>query len=128
MKAVSGRFSRNLFYLAAACACAGTAAATPAVPVISAGNASYNPATLTVTSTSAHTQISWPSFNVAAGEVLRFIQPNAQSVVLNQVFTSDLDSGAYTVIATGYPPQAATVTVSNSDTDDHDIELAHGGE
>ncbi|MFI6565298.1 MFS transporter [Streptomyces sp. NPDC050534] len=38
---------------------------------------------------------------------------------------SDLDSGAYTVIATGYPPQAATVTVSNTDTDDHDIELAH---
>ncbi|MFI6662710.1 MFS transporter [Streptomyces sp. NPDC050523] len=41
---------------------------------------------------------------------------------------SDLDSGAYTVIATGYPPQAARVTVSNTDTDDHDIELAHSGE
>ena len=41
---------------------------------------------------------------------------------------SDLDSGAYTVIATGYPPQAATVTVSGGGTDDHDIELAHSGE
>jgi MFS family permease len=41
---------------------------------------------------------------------------------------SDLDSGAYTVIATGYPPRAATVTVSDTDPDDHDIELAHSGE
>ncbi|MFF4506370.1 MFS transporter [Streptomyces sp. NPDC001401] len=40
---------------------------------------------------------------------------------------SDLDSGAYTVIATGYPPQAATVTVSGGGADDHDIELAHSG-
>ncbi|MEW2401713.1 MFS transporter [Streptomyces sp. NPDC046862] len=39
---------------------------------------------------------------------------------------SDLDSGAYTVIATGYPPQAAGVTVSGAGIDDHDIELAHG--
>ncbi|MFI7402596.1 MFS transporter [Streptomyces sp. NPDC049541] len=41
---------------------------------------------------------------------------------------SDLDSGAYTVIATGYPPHAATVTVPGGGTDDHDIELAHSGE
>ncbi|WP_330283163.1 MFS transporter [Streptomyces sp. NBC_00588] len=41
---------------------------------------------------------------------------------------TDLDSGAYTVIATGYPPQAATVTVSSAGTDDHDIELAHSAD
>ncbi|MCH5676022.1 MFS transporter [Streptomyces gilvus] len=41
---------------------------------------------------------------------------------------SDLDSGAYTVIATGYPPRAATVTVSGSDADEHDIELTHSPE
>ncbi|GGS87849.1 MFS transporter [Streptomyces violaceus] len=41
---------------------------------------------------------------------------------------SDLDTGAYTVIATGYPPQAASVSVSGTDVDDHDIELAHGSE
>ncbi|MPY59533.1 MFS transporter [Streptomyces spongiae] len=39
---------------------------------------------------------------------------------------SDLDSGAYTVIATGYPPQAAGITVSGAGVDDHDIELVHG--
>ncbi|MEV6943326.1 MFS transporter [Streptomyces sp. NPDC051172] len=41
---------------------------------------------------------------------------------------SDLDTGAYTVIATGYPPHAATLTISGGGTDDHDIELAHSGE
>jgi uncharacterized protein YfaS (alpha-2-macroglobulin family) len=41
---------------------------------------------------------------------------------------SDLDTGAYTVIATGYPPQAAPVTVPGTGVDDHDIELAHAVE
>ncbi|GAA4301410.1 MFS transporter [Streptomyces venetus] len=41
---------------------------------------------------------------------------------------SDLDTGAYTVIATGYPPQAASVTVPGAGVDGHDIELAHAGE
>ncbi|MER7841399.1 MFS transporter [Streptomyces sp. NPDC096040] len=40
---------------------------------------------------------------------------------------SDLDIGSYTVIATGYPPQAAGVLVSGADVHDHDIELAHPG-
>ncbi|GAA3910809.1 MFS transporter [Streptomyces lacrimifluminis] len=41
---------------------------------------------------------------------------------------ADLDSGEYTVIATGYPPVATALTVSGRGTDDHDIELAHPGE
>ncbi|NGO13744.1 MFS transporter, partial [Streptomyces sp. HC44] len=40
---------------------------------------------------------------------------------------SDLDSGEYTVMATGYPPKATGVTVSGGGVDDHDIELAHEG-
>ncbi|MDX3458083.1 MFS transporter [Streptomyces sp. ME02-8801-2C] len=40
---------------------------------------------------------------------------------------TDLDSGDYTVIATGYPPKATALTVSGRGTDDHDIELAHPG-
>ncbi|MEV7320030.1 MFS transporter [Streptomyces sp. NPDC093970] len=40
---------------------------------------------------------------------------------------SDLDTGPYTVIATGYPPHAAGVLVSGADVHDHDIELAHPG-
>ncbi|MEU0442459.1 MULTISPECIES: MFS transporter [unclassified Streptomyces] len=41
---------------------------------------------------------------------------------------TDLDSGEYTVIATGYPPVATSLTVTGGGTDGHDIELAHPGE
>jgi hypothetical protein len=41
---------------------------------------------------------------------------------------SDLDTGAYTVIATGYPPRAAQLTVPGTGVDGHDIELAHAGD
>ncbi|MFG3202427.1 MFS transporter [Streptomyces sp. NPDC048192] len=41
---------------------------------------------------------------------------------------TDLDSGEYTVIATGYPPVATALTVAGSGVDGHDIELAHPGE
>ncbi|OIJ92030.1 MFS transporter [Streptomyces colonosanans] len=41
---------------------------------------------------------------------------------------TDLDSGEYTVIATGYPPVATALTVSGGVVDDHDVELAHPGE
>ena len=41
---------------------------------------------------------------------------------------TDLDSGEYTVIATGYPPVATALTVNGRGVDGHDIELAHPGE
>lgn len=41
---------------------------------------------------------------------------------------TDLDSGEYTVIATGYPPVATVLTVAGPGVDGHDIELAHPGE
>ncbi|MGC5034574.1 MFS transporter [Streptomyces sp. DT190] len=41
---------------------------------------------------------------------------------------TDLDGGEYTVIATGYPPVATSLTVTGPGTDAHDIELAHPGE
>ncbi|MBD0423464.1 MFS transporter [Streptomyces sp. TRM S81-3] len=41
---------------------------------------------------------------------------------------TDLDSGEYTVIATGYPPVATALTVAGRGVGDHDIELAHPGE
>ncbi|MFC8710008.1 MULTISPECIES: MFS transporter [unclassified Streptomyces] len=41
---------------------------------------------------------------------------------------TDLNSGEYTVIATGYPPVATALAVSGRGVDDHDIELAHPGE
>jgi EmrB/QacA subfamily drug resistance transporter len=41
---------------------------------------------------------------------------------------ADLDSGVYTVIATGYQPQAAEVAITGGDVDGHNLELAPGGE
>ncbi|MFJ9706298.1 MFS transporter [Streptomyces sp. NPDC101234] len=41
---------------------------------------------------------------------------------------SDLGSGTYAVIATGYPPRTAEVAVSEGDVDGLDLELAHTGE
>lgn len=41
---------------------------------------------------------------------------------------ADLDAGEYSVIATGYPPVAGSLTVAGHGVDGHDIELAHPGE
>ncbi|MGW1293164.1 MFS transporter [Streptomyces sp. NPDC002533] len=41
---------------------------------------------------------------------------------------TDLDAGEYSVVATGYPPVAGSLTVSGTGVDGHDIELAHPGE
>ncbi|MFE5620112.1 MFS transporter [Streptomyces sp. NPDC056524] len=41
---------------------------------------------------------------------------------------ADLDTGEYTLIATGYPPVAGRLTVTGAGADGHDIELAHPGE
>jgi uncharacterized protein YfaS (alpha-2-macroglobulin family) len=41
---------------------------------------------------------------------------------------ADLDGGEYTVIATGYPPVATSLTVTGPEVDGHDIDLAHPGE
>ncbi|MCX4644482.1 MULTISPECIES: MFS transporter [unclassified Streptomyces] len=41
---------------------------------------------------------------------------------------TDLDSGEYTVIATGYPPVATGLTVNGGGAEGHDITLAHPGE
>ncbi|WP_308295731.1 MFS transporter [Streptomyces odontomachi] len=41
---------------------------------------------------------------------------------------SDLEGGAYTVTAAGYPPVAAGLTITGRRIDSHDIELVHQGE
>ena len=83
------KFSRNLLCLAWVSAWvsawAGGVFAGPAGPVVGVGSAGYSAATQTVTSATARTHIGWQSFNVAAKEVLRFVQPSAQSSVLNHI-------------------------------------------
>ncbi|MFI0816851.1 MFS transporter [Streptomyces sp. NPDC021098] len=41
---------------------------------------------------------------------------------------TDLDAGDYTVIASGYPPVAGSLTVAGQGIDGHDVELAHPGD
>ncbi|MDG9713686.1 carboxypeptidase regulatory-like domain-containing protein [Streptomyces sp. DH10] len=41
---------------------------------------------------------------------------------------TDLDGGAYTVMAAGYPPKATNLSVHGSGVESHDIELSHPGE
>ncbi|MET9547521.1 MFS transporter [Streptomyces sp. NPDC006627] len=60
----------------------------------------------------------------AAGNVVATATTGADGAY---AFT-DLDSGEYTVIATGYPPVATGLSVTGSGVDGHDIELAHPGE
>ncbi|MGN3958290.1 MFS transporter [Streptomyces sp. WAC8370] len=60
----------------------------------------------------------------AAGNVIGTATTGADGAY---AFT-DLDSGEYTVIATGYPPVATALTVAGPGADGHDIELAHPGE
>ena len=93
---MNGKFSRKCLCLAVSAACSGTAFAGPVGPVVTSGGATYNAGALTVTSTTAKTSISWQNFNVARNEVVNFIQPNAQSSVLNQVFNSFSIAGSVT--------------------------------
>ncbi|MFI9495702.1 MFS transporter [Streptomyces halstedii] len=41
---------------------------------------------------------------------------------------TDLDAGEYSLLASGYPPVAGSLTVTGGGIDGHDIELAHPGE
>ncbi|MFF1377651.1 MFS transporter [Streptomyces sp. NPDC058308] len=77
---------------------------------VRAGNAPLNDARVTLVD--------------AAGNVVATATTGADGAY---AFT-DLDSGEYTVIATGYPPVATGLTVAGSGIDGHDIELAHPGE
>jgi MFS family permease len=60
----------------------------------------------------------------AAGNVLATATTGADGAYA----FADLDGGAYTVTAVGYPPATAGLTVTGRRIDGHDIELAHLGE
>lgn len=76
----------------AALACAGTAAlAGPQGGQVRQGSAgvAQSGTTTTITQTSVQTVIDWLSFSVGAGETVRFVQPNVQSVALNRVLGTE---------------------------------------
>ena len=62
--------------------------ATPANPTVISGGITFatrGAHELDITQTTAKAIINWQSFSIAAGEVVRFFQPNAGSIVLNRV-------------------------------------------
>jgi filamentous hemagglutinin family protein len=74
---------------------AGTGAyAAPAGGVVSAGAAGIGgtPGKMVITQSSQNVAINWQSFNIAAGESVRFVQPNSNAVALNRVVGGDPSS------------------------------------
>lgn len=68
--------------------------ANPQAPTVIAGSAVFNvpdPSTLQVT-TSEQAIINWNAFSIASGELTQFIQPGANSAVLNRVTGGDLSA------------------------------------
>ena len=68
--------------------------ALPSGGVVSAGGASIvsTPGSTTITQSSQNVAINWQSFNIGAGEAVRFIQPNANAIALNRVLGADPSS------------------------------------
>lgn len=68
--------------------------ANPQAPTVIAGSAVFNvpdPSTLHVT-TGEQAIINWNAFSIASGELTQFIQPGANSAVLNRVTGGDLSA------------------------------------
>ena len=53
------------------------------------GSIAQSGATTTITQTTQNLAVDWQSFSVGAGETVRFVQPDAQSVALNRVLGAD---------------------------------------
>jgi len=71
-----------------------SAYAAPTGGVVSAGAASIGgtPGNMVITQSSQNAALNWQSFNVAAGESVRFVQPNSNAVALNRVLGADPSS------------------------------------
>ena len=75
----------------------------PAGGVVTAGSAVIGGtvANMTITQARQNAVMNWQSFNVGAGESVRFLQPNASAVALNRVLGSDPSSILGTLTANG---------------------------
>lgn len=72
-------------------ACGSVAMAQPSGGVVTSGQATIaGPSSqLTITQTSPNVAINWQGFGIAAGESVRFVQPDRGSIALNRVVGSD---------------------------------------
>ena len=85
------RFQLRTLAVSLMLSCGVAAYAAPVGGVVTAGGASINHGTgnTLITQTTQNAAINWLSFNVAAGESVKFVQPNASSVALNRVLGAD---------------------------------------
>lgn len=77
--------------------------ALPSGGVVASGGATINSgaASTTITQSTPNAVINWQSFNVAAGQTVQFVQPNAASVALNRVTGADPSSILGSISANG---------------------------
>ena len=75
----------------------------PAGAVVVAGSAVIGgtATNMTITQASQNAVLNWQSFNVGAGESVRFLQPNSSAVALNRVLGADPSSILGTLTANG---------------------------
>src|SRR5512138_847707 len=83
-------FARTTLYCCLAALLAGVPATVLAAPqggevVGGTGSISATGTTTTVQQQTSSMAINWQSFNVAAGETVKFVQPTTTSVVLNRI-------------------------------------------
>ena len=91
----AARLTLGIMAASVALACSGTAlAAQPTGGVVTAGNAQINSnATgMLINQTTNNVVIDWQSFNISAGQSVRFVQPGSSSVALNRVLGADPSS------------------------------------
>ena len=85
-----GRISKVAFAAAILCSSQFWVHALPVGGMVSAGVAKItnNPLLTSIQQTSQNASINWQTFNLSAGESVHVIQPNASSVLLNRVLSS----------------------------------------
>ncbi len=87
-------FALQALAISVALAFGGNAVAGPAGGVVAAGAANISTAAgnTTINQSTQNAAINWQSFNIAAGEAVKFVQPSSSSVTLNRVLGADPSS------------------------------------
>jgi filamentous hemagglutinin family protein len=90
-RAVFSLFKLNALAALLTLSFGGSAYATPVGGVVTAGAAGIKngAANTLITQTTQNAAIHWLSFNIGAGESVKFLQPSSNSVILNRVSGSD---------------------------------------